>query len=64
MYSGEYDACDVTLSVYPHRTSFKNMSKKNSKNLLPHNIRGASGIIDCTVYCGHFLMFLGVRIGL
>ena len=19
MYSGEYDACDVTLSVYPHR---------------------------------------------
>ena len=25
MYSGEYDACDVTLSVYPHRTSLKNM---------------------------------------
>ena len=23
MYSGEYDACDVTLSVYPHRDSFK-----------------------------------------
>jgi hypothetical protein len=22
MYSGEYDACDVTLSVYPHRTGF------------------------------------------
>ena len=22
VYSGEYDACDVTLSVYPHRTSF------------------------------------------
>jgi hypothetical protein len=21
MYSGEYDASDVTLSVYPHRTS-------------------------------------------
>jgi hypothetical protein len=21
MYSGEYDACDVTLSVYPHRAS-------------------------------------------
>ena len=19
MYSGEYDACDVTMSVYPHR---------------------------------------------
>jgi hypothetical protein len=21
MYSGEYDVCDVTLSVYPHRAS-------------------------------------------
>ena len=25
MYSGEYDARVVTLSVYPHRTSLKNM---------------------------------------
>ena len=25
MYSGEYDACDVTLSAYPHRASLKNM---------------------------------------
>jgi hypothetical protein len=25
LYSGEYDVCDVTLSVYPHRTSLKNM---------------------------------------
>jgi hypothetical protein len=25
MYSGEYDACDVTLSVYPHRAFLKNM---------------------------------------
>jgi hypothetical protein len=25
MYSGEYDACDVTLSVYPHRASLKHM---------------------------------------
>jgi hypothetical protein len=25
MYSGEYDACDVTLSVYPHWTILKNM---------------------------------------
>ena len=23
MYSGECDACDVTLSVYPHRASLK-----------------------------------------
>jgi hypothetical protein len=25
MYSGEYDACDVTPSVYPHCASLKNM---------------------------------------
>ena len=25
MYSGEYDVCDVTLSVYPHRASLKNL---------------------------------------
>jgi hypothetical protein len=25
MYSGEYDVCDVTLSVYPNRPSLKNM---------------------------------------
>ena len=25
VYSGEYYVCDVTLSVYPHRASLKNM---------------------------------------
>jgi hypothetical protein len=25
MYPGEYDACDVALSVYPHPASLKNM---------------------------------------
>ena len=25
MYSGEYDVCDATLSVYPHWASLKNM---------------------------------------
>ena len=25
MYSGEYDVCVATLSVYPHRASLKNM---------------------------------------
>ena len=25
MYSGEYDICGVTLSVYPHQASLKNM---------------------------------------
>jgi hypothetical protein len=25
VYSGEYDVCNVTLSVYPHRASLKNM---------------------------------------
>jgi hypothetical protein len=31
MYSGEYDACDVTLSVYPHRESLKNMPDHGGK---------------------------------
>ena len=37
MYSGEYDACDVTLSgVYPHRASLKNMPDNGGKtNLRP-----------------------------
>jgi hypothetical protein len=26
VYSGEYDTCDVTLSVYPHRASLKKNS--------------------------------------
>ena len=26
MYSGEYDACDDTLSVYPYRASLKNIT--------------------------------------
>jgi hypothetical protein len=25
VYSGEYDVCDVSLSVYPHQKSLKNM---------------------------------------
>ena len=25
MYPGEYDVCDVTFSVYPHRASLKSM---------------------------------------
>jgi hypothetical protein len=28
---GEYDACDVTLSVYPHRASLKNMPDLGGK---------------------------------
>ena len=31
MYSGEYDACDVTLSVYRHRASLKNMPDHGGK---------------------------------
>jgi hypothetical protein len=34
MYSGEYDACDVTLSAYPHRASLKNMPDHGGKSWL------------------------------
>ena len=53
MYSGEYDACDVTLSVYPHRPSLKNMPAyggnrtddlwNTSPMLLPTELRGQVG---------------------
>jgi hypothetical protein len=31
MYSAEYDACDVTLSGYPHRASLKDMPDHGGK---------------------------------
>jgi hypothetical protein len=36
MYSGEYDACDVTLSVYPHRASLKNRFVGSIPTVLRH----------------------------
>ena len=36
MYSGEYDACDVTLSVYPHRASLKNMPGHGGNRTYDH----------------------------
>ena len=39
MYPGEYDVCDVTLSVYPHRASLKNMPDHGGiSNLRPLDI--------------------------
>ena len=32
MYSGEYDACDVTLSVCPHRAGLKNIPDDHGGN--------------------------------
>ena len=51
MYSGEYDACDVTLSVYPHRASLKNMPDHGGNRTydlwntspLPTELRGLVG---------------------
>jgi hypothetical protein len=34
MYAGEYDACDVTLSAYPHLESLKNMPGHGGKTCL------------------------------
>ena len=31
MYSGEYDICDVTLSVYPHTANLRNMPDHGGK---------------------------------
>jgi hypothetical protein len=35
MYSGECDACDVTLSVYPHPASLKNMPGHGGNGIEP-----------------------------
>ena len=52
MYSGEYDICDVTLSVYPQRASWKNMPGHggnrtydlwNNCTALPANMQAYSG---------------------
>ena len=45
MYSGEYDACDVTLSVYPHRASLNNMPDHG----------GHAGILFKLARCGYTL---------
>jgi hypothetical protein len=40
VYSGEYDVCDVTLSVYPHRACLKNMpGHRWESNLRPLEYR-------------------------
>ena len=39
MYSGEYDACDVTLSVYPHRTSLNNMPDQGGNRNITYSNR-------------------------
>ena len=36
MYSGEYDACDVTLSVYPHQGGLKNMPGHGGNQIYDH----------------------------
>jgi hypothetical protein len=57
MYSREYDACDVTLSVYPHRARLKNMPDHggNQNNNRPFPVRErtfgelANGLCECPV---------------
>ena len=57
MYSGEYDACDVTLSVYPHRASLKNMPDHGGKICLTTLVRfpSWSGIFFKLARCGYTL---------
>ena len=43
MYSGEYDACDVALSVYPHRASLKNMPNQGGNG--SYDLRNTSPML-------------------
>ena len=46
MYSGEYDVCDVTLSVYPHRASLRNMPGHGGNRTYDlWNIRQPNGLL-------------------
>jgi hypothetical protein len=38
MYSGEYDVCDVTLSVYPHRARFFKLRVTSQTSYSPEYI--------------------------
>jgi hypothetical protein len=49
MYSGEYDACDVTLSVYPHRASLKNMPDHGGNRT--YDLWNTSPDIEGTRFC-------------
>ena len=46
MYSGEYDACDVTLSVYPHRASLKNMPDHGGNRTTTFGILGVAQLAE------------------
>jgi hypothetical protein len=43
VYSGEYDACDVTLSVYQHLANLKNMPVQGGKRT--YDLRNTSPIL-------------------
>ena len=55
MYSGEYDACVVTLSgVYPHRASLKNMPDHGGNRTYDlWNTSPISGIFFRLARCGY-----------
>ena len=55
MYSGEYDVCDITLSVYPHRASLKNMLEKYAKGRRFDSHRSQAGIFFKLARCGYTL---------
>ena len=48
MYSGEYDACDVALSVYPHRAGLKNMPDHGGSHSRTDHILGSHTRTDLT----------------
>jgi hypothetical protein len=55
VYSGEYDVCDVTLSVYPHRASLKNMPGHGPVNKAQDFAPPWPGIFFKLARCGYTL---------
>ena len=59
MYSGEYDACHVTLSVYPHRASLKNMPDHGGNRT--YDLWNTSPML-CQLEVGYFASLLVMRV--
>jgi hypothetical protein len=55
VYSGEYDVCDVTLSVYPHRVGSNPTVARHIFQACPVWIYTQSNITNIRSHCVMFL---------
>jgi hypothetical protein len=49
MYSGKYDVCDVTMSVYPHQKSLKYMPDHGGNRTYAFGMLSQSSVLVCDI---------------